>query len=56
MQLVWRFAHDGAPLPDEMTRLEVDWVDPATPTPAATTDAMAKQAQMGAIPATSDVY
>jgi hypothetical protein len=54
-QLVWRFAHDGAELPDEMRKLGVDWVDAATPTPAATTDATVKQVQAGIIPATSDV-
>jgi isochorismate hydrolase len=52
---VWRFAHDGAELPDEMRKLGVDWVDAATPTPAATTDATVKQVQAGIIPATSDV-
>jgi hypothetical protein len=54
-QLVWRFANGGAELPPEMARLETDWVDPATATPAGTTDAMHKQAQMGAVPPTSDV-
>jgi hypothetical protein len=47
MQLLWRFANGGASLPDEMTRLEVDWVDPATPTPGATSDAITKQIAVG---------
>lgn len=54
-RLVWRFAHDGETMPDEIKRLEIDWVDAATPTPAATTDAVTKQVQVGAIPPTSDV-
>jgi hypothetical protein len=54
-QLIWRFAHDGAELPDEIRRLEVDWVDASIQTPAATTDALQKQAAMGAVPSTSDV-
>ncbi len=54
-QLVWRFAHKGEPLPQEMRRLAVDWVSPATVTPAATTDAVSKQIAEGSIPATSDV-
>jgi Arc/MetJ family transcription regulator len=53
--LVWRFANEGRPLPAEFSRLETDWVDASTPTPAATSDALFKQAQMGAIPAASDV-
>jgi hypothetical protein len=55
MRLAWRFGNGGAPLPAEMRRLKTDWEPAATPTPAATTDALFKQAQMGAIPATSDV-
>lgn len=54
-RLVWRFANGGAPAPVEMRRLETDWVDARTPTPSATSDAMFKQVQMGAVPATSDV-
>jgi len=54
-QLVWRFANGGRPLPDELRRMDVDWVDAGTQTPAATSDALFKQAQMGAVPATSDV-
>jgi hypothetical protein len=54
-QLVWRFAHQGAELPEPMRQLAVDWADVATPTPAATTDALFKQAQMGAVTPTSDV-
>jgi hypothetical protein len=54
-QLTWRFANDGRPLPDELKRLEVDWFDSSTPTPAATTDAITKQIASGAVPATSDV-
>lgn len=55
MALCWRFANDGQQLPQNMKRLETDWEDPATPTPAATSDAIYKQVQMGAIPPTSDV-
>jgi hypothetical protein len=55
MRLVWRFANDGAEVPAEMWRMQTDWEDPATPLLASLTDAMFKQAQMGAIPATSDV-
>lgn len=54
-QLMWRFAHQGQDLPDALRALEVDWVDPSTRTPAATTDAIYKQAAMGAVPPTSDV-
>jgi hypothetical protein len=55
MKLVWRFANDGAEVPAEVRHLAVDWVDAATPTPGATTDAITKQIQVGSIPATSDV-
>jgi hypothetical protein len=55
MRLVWRFANGGAEVPQEMLRLETDWEPAATPTPAGTTDAILKQVQMGAVPATSDV-
>ncbi|HEU5026581.1 MAG TPA: phage portal protein [Spirillospora sp.] len=55
MRLVWRFANGGAQVPAEMKRLKADWEPAATPTPAATTDSLFKQAQMGAIPPTSDV-
>lgn len=55
MRLAWRFAHNGEAMPDAIRRLEVDWINPATPTPAATTDSLAKQIQVGMIPATSDV-
>lgn len=55
MRLVWRFANDAQPVPAEVKRMEVDWNEAATRTPAATTDAIFKQVQMGAIPATSDV-
>lgn len=54
-RLVWRFANKGQPVPAEFYRLATDWVDAATPTPTGTTEAMFRQAQMGAIPATSDV-
>lgn len=53
--LIWRFANNGKPLPEEIRRMSAEWADVATPTPSATSDAMFKQAQMGAIPATSDV-
>lgn len=56
MKLVWRFAHGAdADVPEEIKRMSVDWKPAATQTPAATTDAVAKQIQVGAIPATSDV-
>ncbi|MBV9290974.1 MAG: phage portal protein [Frankiales bacterium] len=55
MRLVWRFAHDGEPVPDALKQLETDWTSVATPTPAATADAIYKQVGMGAIPPTSDV-
>jgi len=55
MRLVWRFANGGAEAPAEMQRLETDWEPAATPTLAGTTDALFKQAQMGAVPPTSDV-
>ena len=55
MRLVWRFAHDGAELPPEMMRMETDWVPVETRTPSADTDALLKQVQMGAVPATSDI-
>jgi hypothetical protein len=53
--LIWRFANNGAPLPVEMQKVHPEWVDVETFTPGAMSDAMFKQAQMGAIPATSDV-
>jgi hypothetical protein len=53
--LIWRFAHGGAELPTAMRRLETDWVDVETSTPAATSDAITKQIAAGSIPATSDV-
>lgn len=55
MCLAWRLANNGDPLPDGMTRMETDWAPVETPTPAATSDAMFKQVQMGAVPPTSDV-
>lgn len=55
MRIVWRFAHNGDEPPEDVRRMDVDWADPATPTPSATADAIQKQVQIGAIPATSDV-
>ncbi|MGZ4621467.1 MAG: phage portal protein [Blastococcus sp.] len=55
MRLVWRFANGGAEVPAEMWRMETDWEDPATPLLASLTDAMFKQAQMGAVPPSSDI-
>lgn len=55
MRLAWRFANDGRPVPDELRRMETDWAPVETPTPAATSDAISKQVQIGAVPATSDV-
>lgn len=55
-RLVWRFAHGAdVTVPKEIAQMSVDWVPAATETPAATSDAVAKQIQVGAIPATSDV-
>jgi hypothetical protein len=55
MRLVWRFANDGQKPPAEMQRLETDWEPAGTLTVTGISDAMFKQAQMGAVPATSDV-
>jgi hypothetical protein len=41
--------------PDDAHRIECDWIDPATPTPGATTDALQKQIAAGMVPPTSDV-
>jgi hypothetical protein len=46
-QLIWRFAHDGQPVPQDLRRLEPDWQSVETPTPSATADAMLKQKQAG---------
>lgn len=54
-QLIWRFAHNGDPLPVELRRIQVDWIDARTPTPAATTDAVTKQVSAGILPPRSDV-
>jgi hypothetical protein len=45
---------DGA-LPGNAGAITTVWADTATPTPAATTDAIFKQVQMGYLPAESDV-
>jgi hypothetical protein len=42
-------------LPDDAHRIETDWRNPAPETPAGTSDAIGKQIESGAIPATSDV-
>ena len=42
-------------LPDNAHRIESDWRNPAPETPAGTADAITKQIQAGAVPATSDV-
>jgi hypothetical protein len=55
MRLVWRFANGGSEVPADMQRLETDWEPAATLTVTGISDAMFKQAQMGAVPATSDV-
>jgi hypothetical protein len=55
MRLAWRFANGGAEVPADMWRMETDWEPAETPTLAGTTDAIAKQIQVGSIPATSDV-
>lgn len=54
MKMAMRF-QNGGDLPPEFDRIEVDWADPATPTPAATTDALQKQVAAGIVPPTSDV-
>lgn len=54
MRLAIRIANGGV-LPDEARLIETLWASPATPTPAATTDAITKQIAAGAIPARSDV-
>lgn len=54
MRLALRITNNGA-LPDEARFIETLWADAATPTPAATTDAIAKQIASGAVPPTSDV-
>jgi hypothetical protein len=54
MRLALRIQNDGA-LPDGAKTIETLWASAATPTPAATTDAITKQIAAGAIPATSDV-
>lgn len=54
MRLALRVMHEGA-LPDEANLIETLWGSAATPTPAATTDAITKQIAAGAIPAISDV-
>ena len=53
--LIWRHANNGAELPPEMKRVTPEWVDVETFTPGAMSDAMFKQASMGAVPPTSDV-
>lgn len=54
MQMAMRFLNNGD-LPKQFLNMEVDWEDPATPTPGATTDALQKQIASGMVPATSDV-
>lgn len=54
-QLIWRFAHKGEALPVEMRRVDVEWIDARTATPAADSDAVTKQVAVGIIPARSDV-
>lgn len=55
MRLAWRFAHDGAPVPAEMRRMETAWVDASTETPTATAESMAKLVAGGILPPASDV-
>lgn len=56
MQLALRFkdGNDSA-LADKYKRMAMEWADPATPTPGATTDALQKQVAAGMVPPTSDV-
>lgn len=54
-QLLWRFANRGQQLTDQLRSLSVDWVDTATRTPSATSDAVSKQVSVGSVPPRSDV-
>lgn len=54
MRLALLVANDGT-LPEGAAQISAVWADTATPTPAATTDSLMKQVQMGYLPATSDV-
>jgi hypothetical protein len=46
---------NGGELDDKARRIACDWMDPATATPGATTDALQKQIAAGMVPPTSDV-
>lgn len=46
---------NGGALPPDAHKIDVLWADPSTPTPAATTQAILQQVQMGYLPAASDV-
>jgi hypothetical protein len=54
MQLAMRYANNGT-LPEQYKRMACDWAPPELLNLAANTDAIAKQIQVGAVPATSDV-
>lgn len=54
MRLALRVANGGR-LPAQADRIETIWASAATPTPAATTDSITKQIQVGALPPHSDV-
>lgn len=55
MRSTWRFANDGKPVPPEFMQMETDWVDVAAPTPMATSEAIWRQSQAGAVTPNSDV-
>lgn len=55
MRLAWRFANNADQVPEEMQRLETDWVRPGIRLEAADTDAATKQVAAGMVPPTSDV-
>jgi hypothetical protein len=54
LRMALRIKHGGE-LPEKARRIECDWIDPATATPGATTDALQKQIAAGMVPPTSDV-
>lgn len=55
LALLVRAKNGGNPVPDDAHRLETDWRNPAPETLSGTSDAITKQIESGAIPATSDV-
>jgi hypothetical protein len=49
LRMALRIKHGGE-LPEKARRIECDWIDPATATPGATTDALQKQIAAGMVP------